>query len=1015
MRSSHVALQYLVSKLLQDLFGVELEDIVLGLEMDVKSKIKGVRGKTDLLYHNIIFEIKLDFDRELDDARIQVRKYFQALLELGESNSIAVITDGLIFYQYAPVIENDSVTGIREISSINIEEDTPQDVLFWLDAILFSKTQIVPSADDLKFRYGVGSPTYVYMINEFERAFKAIKDRDTTKIKLDYWKKHMEIVYGKAPTEIGFVEQTYLVTLVKMIVYLRISQEKTLNEMDVYEVLTGRYFRNYGISNLVEEGYYSWITEPEPYDILKSYFVTLLKEITRYDLTKIDEDLFKELYQEIVRREDRHRVGEYYTPEWLAEITLREAFDYYALQCKQPPSILDPACGSGTFLTNAIHLLKTRGQGTDPAKLLENILNKVVGADINPLAVYIARANYLFALGDLLQYKKDIISIPIYVSDTFKLNDFSIEKINNVDVYKIMAEEKILYIPNTILIDRYKYKEALNLLEKSILIYNNSNKDRSAAISKFEEMSNVFNQEEKIILKETLEKLFDLIDQGKNSVWLFILSNLLAPLQFTVNKFDIVVGNPPWIAMRYIENTDYQNYVKQRMFDYELISPSDIQLFSNIEMATVFFTNSVDKYLKNKGIISFVMPRSILTGALQHIKFKAFKNPQIKLMKIFDFEKVSPLFNVPTCTILCLKDEETTYPVPIFRYRGKFDVKNSKFAEANNKLTLNEESYSPPLLEGNRSPYYDKLRMGARLAPRPFWFIEFEPHPEFGINPKLPKAKNTEDSSKQAKKEWKKVTLSGNLEIQYIFSTLLSRDVLPFGYREMRPVFIPAIIENGKYHLLDSDELMRRGDTNAAKWLDTVESYWFQLGTDKSKTNFPSILKRIDYQRLLSSQKNRRYVLVYAKAGKYLISTVIDKEKIPGFKLNNSIIKVQSFVAESDTWIFESDNENEAHYLCSLLNSDVLNEAVRPLQTRGLYGERDIHRRPFLFNIPIYDPNNTNHLRLSEISKNQHEIVKKLRSSIQSKGITGPRLRIKKILAKEIKEIDELVKQILNL
>jgi hypothetical protein len=41
-------------------------------------------------------------------------------------------------------------------------------------------------------------------------------------------------------------------------------------------------------------------------------------------LEDINEDLFKELYQEIVKKADRHRVGEYYTPEWLSKLTLEE-------------------------------------------------------------------------------------------------------------------------------------------------------------------------------------------------------------------------------------------------------------------------------------------------------------------------------------------------------------------------------------------------------------------------------------------------------------------------------------------------------------------------------------------------------------------------------------------------------------------------------------------------------------------------------------------------------------------
>lgn len=72
------------------------------------------------------------------------------------------------------------------------------------------------------------------------------------------------------------------------------------------------------------------------------------------------------------------------------------------------PRSLDPACGSGTFLCNAIHMvreeLENKGESLD--RILDFIVNNIVGVDINPLVAIIARANYLIALGNLAQLGK---------------------------------------------------------------------------------------------------------------------------------------------------------------------------------------------------------------------------------------------------------------------------------------------------------------------------------------------------------------------------------------------------------------------------------------------------------------------------------------------------------------------------------------------------------------------------------------------------------------------------------
>jgi type I restriction-modification system DNA methylase subunit len=69
-----------------------------------------------------------------------------------------------------------------------------------------------------------------------------------------------------------------------------------------------------------------------------------------------------------------------------------------------------------------------------------------------------------------------------------------------------------------------------------------------------------------------------------------------------------------------------------------------------MELATLFFAFCAEHYLADGGTLAFVMPRSILTGAKQHAKFRQRFVATANLL--IDCEKVTPLFNVPACVVL---------------------------------------------------------------------------------------------------------------------------------------------------------------------------------------------------------------------------------------------------------------------------------------------------------------------------------------------------------------------------
>ena len=147
-------------------------------------------------------------------------------------------------------------------------------------------------------------------------------------------------------------------------------------------------------------------------------------------------DLLKPLYQDLFPRALRHQLGEYYTPDWLAAHVLDQA----GYTGEPGQRLLDPACGSGTFLLMALRRLRMRGEGrgtgdggrdgksearnpkseianSSPLSPLPSPLLPIVGFDLNPLAVMTARANYLIAAAGLPP-NDEPVQAPIYLRDS---------------------------------------------------------------------------------------------------------------------------------------------------------------------------------------------------------------------------------------------------------------------------------------------------------------------------------------------------------------------------------------------------------------------------------------------------------------------------------------------------------------------------------------------------------------------------------------------------------------------
>ena len=193
---------------------------------------------------------------------------------------------------------------------------------------------------------------------------------------------------------------------------------------EMQDLEAGGIFRHLNITNFLEGDLFAWYMAVWS-DPIEGLIRRMVRKLDEYNAGTISEDpaqsrdLVKKLYQQLFPKSVRHDLGEYYTPDWLADHVLNE-LEYVGDPDKR---LLDPSCGSGTFLVMAINRIRRwhdenrEKSALDEGDLCRKILDNVVGFDLNPLAVMAARTNYLIAIRDLVGHV-DKVEIPVYLCDS---------------------------------------------------------------------------------------------------------------------------------------------------------------------------------------------------------------------------------------------------------------------------------------------------------------------------------------------------------------------------------------------------------------------------------------------------------------------------------------------------------------------------------------------------------------------------------------------------------------------
>jgi SAM-dependent methyltransferase len=485
---------------------------------------------------------------------------------------------------------------------------------------------------------------------------------------------------------------------------------------------TGGIFGQVGVQNFLEGDFFGWYLE-EWSDDLAEAMQALIQGLRVYDPATFqvepDEtrDLLKKLYQYLLPKKLRHDLGEYYTPDWLAELVLEEV-GYDGDLSKR---ILDPACGSGTFLALEIKRAKewARDKMVREGEALEQILVGIVGFDLNPVAVITARTNYLIALGELLRYRRGrTVEIPVYLCDAVLTPVERRQLDMGARRFPLETAVGTLEVPLAVA-SRERVSGLAGLLEEAVRGHFPTEEFLARAQGDLGLSAAEFAESQEC-LRGLYGKLCQVDAEGRNGVWARIIKNFFAPVfQVEGRKFDYLAGNLPWIGWENLPD-QYRKSTQGLWEDYGLFTLKGWRARmggGKKDLSALFLYVAADKYLQDGGRLGFLVTQTLFKSAGAGEGFRRFELPArpgeyrmgLGVVGVQDLVQVKPFEGAAnrTAAVVMAKGEKTRFPLPYTVWRAKAGarvVEEMTLAEAR-RATARERHVAKPVTTARGAPW----------------------------------------------------------------------------------------------------------------------------------------------------------------------------------------------------------------------------------------------------------------------------------------------------------------------
>ena len=939
-----------------------------------------VVGKTAIEY-----EKNLKISSIFNEGYHQVEEYCAALCNLGidESEILGILSDTVRWYGYTIKILDNLDRGrlfgandieLQQVDFVDLsncsDEEMDKFELF-VNKYLGRDQSRILTAKTLVLDFGLESDFYRKEIDGYRATVENAMRSNPSYAELikNVWQNFVAYLgaseYGTFSMD-TYTNEYYLVTVAKVVCANILNGAPLIcGDAEVIKILNGIYFQQKNIQNLVDYDYFGWLNN-SPY---VEGIVECVKRIQRllvcYDFKVIaEEDLFGALLAQLSKSEHRLLLGQDFTPHWVARSMVEHAVE----DMEEAPRILDMCCGSGVFLIEAIRKVREKyaisTHDYDKTKD-EIVFSCVMGFDIDPLAVMLAKVNWVMFMRDLFPYHSGQIIIPIYHADSlFVATPITHNMpLSNQDSYVMYFDNNKVEIPGHMLTPAHRrnfdafmsicYKYAMkraaqgesDLTDKQVDYVLSSVESESSIV-----LSHVERQAQRVAAYSLILQLESLQRQGRNGIWYFILNNSYKPGLVT-NQFNCIVSNPPWLAMSKLADNPYKIVLQRKTDSFGIKPPGASHL--HMELATTFLLASIDKYLKNGARWMCVMPGSILSGYHHDpLRLEKYRESDYSVGTNVDtiWELPMSTFKNKAVVLGGMKTvEKSEYPIS-----GRVYDEPDSYVECN--YTLNKQ--------GNRSAWTNKgenaefldvinsnpweFNQGADIMPRTALFHEFTqlPNGTWTIK-KIDNRSELYYLLSDSHKDVCRDLVAEGFSDDYLYDCLISKHLSPFSVERPAKVILPGKSIDGKWKGLTDEEIAL---------LNPGTSYVFsEIQTESEMPLSVLFDHKINIRNKLDKQN-------FALARWLVLSNAGGTNPCAAYVDLNTLDKKKLIIDQTLYW-YLAESEEEALYIVGILNSMTLSTAISDFQPQGGFGARHIHTIPYKI-IPRFNANDDAHMEV---------------------------------------------------
>ena len=968
-RPGHEKVRGLLYKLLTDGLGAKSADVTF------EHQTFEIRGRIDALLGRTVIELKSDLRRESFET--QLAGYLRDRRNLTGEDFVGIVTDGATFSVHELAESGDTLIELGS-NVPNIEE--PAKLLSWLESVVALQDKLQPDIPRIRIELGRESVLYQRAMRELRSMWTRLADHPEVVLKRQLWDRLLRVAYG---TEIDapelFLQHTYLVILAKTVATMALAGRLPDAGQDL---LDGQPFRDLGILNAVEADFFDWLLCDEPQG--DELVLRIARQAQRFKLDAIDIDVLKGLYESLIDPAQRHDLGEYYTPDWLAARICAAVIDKPLEQ-----RVIDPACGSGTFLFHALRRLVAAAeeQGLAPAATVALAGEKVAGIDVHPVAVIFARATWLLALAPTFaKGKPQSLSVPVYLGDALQWNTRELMSRSELEILvpPLVPTDAptMLRFPEDVIDKPQLFDEMIDAMLRSA-----EAGQPAKAFTDWLDAHKVPGDPK--MLAETYEELVRLNREGRNHIWGYVARNLSRPIWLATErqKADVVIGNPPWVRYSSLSKANQERLKAEA-------SRANVWVGGKAatanDLCAYFYARAVDLYMKRNGKIAFVLPYAALSrdpyAKFRLGDFNLKTTPTaVRFTGAWTFPSdVQPLFPVPSCVLFAMGESlPRRLPAKVRRHSGHLPMRDATPAMADSSLRAWEHDW-PADTGVSASPYREKFRQGATLVPRRMVIVEIEPTlGRLGANTLAPVVRGR--TSSQDKIPWKTLDpLRGPVEAEFLRPVYLGESIAP--YRVLSHVTGVIPWNSNKREVMDRAGAYSIGKRLLAEWLTKAEALWNKHGTGKMTWR-----EQCDYFGKLGSQfPLTKHRVLFAGSGTQPAAVRLAESDIG--------------IAEHAIYWASCRTRLEADYLCAIINSETARAAAVQWQSEGQWGARHFDKAVFNLPIPLFDPAYPLHTSLAKAAARAEKLAalveiragehftrtrKRIRQTLIANGVAG--------------------------